>query len=131
MSGGTDPNAVQKTGDTMTGTLNVRSADGSAVVEVTNSTNPGVVSLSQAPNGRANITLTASSGSSATIQGDSAGNMWLVCPILLIDCSNKAQLFSNGQGVDLFLDANADLHVTALSGPNSGKSVNLTVGKWA
>jgi hypothetical protein len=40
---------------------------------------------------------------------------------------------TNSEQVRLHLsgDGNGDLIVTSLSGPNSGKSVNLTVGKWA
>lgn len=135
--GGTDLGAVQKTGDTMTGTLEIAdpTPNGGLKIDWTGGANQKLL-INDAPNGRyVSIDChliairengTALLGTGNWGPGGSSGMITLSvgCGIDLgLGQANEATL-----AIDV---STGDILITAKAGPNAGKSVNLTAGKWA
>jgi hypothetical protein len=64
--------------------------------------------------------------------GDNANRSAKSIAAMLSGAGGASRLFSNsGAQVELSLNPDGDLIVTQTAGPNAGKSVNLTYGRWA
>ena len=169
-TGGTDPAAVRKTGDTMTGQLVVKGDqfDGDPPAQgaflITNAagtdkagiaigkwgsltivgTNPGLNLVN------AGIQLYDGAGNRLALNADPfcvtfAGGSGKT-NITLSNSRNWVSLINNGPDIGIAFDltgpggpltvlkmdsTTGDIIATSTAGPNAGKSVNLTAGKWA
>jgi len=133
----TDPNAVQKTGDTMTGQLVINAAEGLSTTGNVRLTGRG--NILQFDSNISFIQLNSADGSISwqlswngmgipKILGDSAtGDLRLQSGT----ANHGIQITDATVNIALRVTAGGDLVATEISGPNAGKSVNLTSGKWA
>jgi IPT/TIG domain len=118
------PNAVESS----TVNIQVSGAGFSPQSQITWGGYPLTTTFVDAGNLTASVTLGPGSGGVyAVIVTDPIGNSNSVAFQVLA----AVRVFSTQNAVDnLAIDANGDLIITQQTGPNAGKTVNLTYGKW-
>lgn len=117
------PPGVAKTGDTMTGTLNISDPGGAgnAILNVNDGTNNRNIRIFAS-----GIIYINAGGSQTVLGSDGSANLFIG--------SGGGLVLSQGYpaGAKITADTTTgDIIVRAVNGPNAGKSVNLTSGKWA
>jgi hypothetical protein len=131
-----DPTKVNVAGDTMTGTL---TATGTPVMVISDSTHTNTVPITIDGSGRVHFAGHVMIDGSVNGQNFADPNGYSIFdPVAgTIDLYNPAVsaafvgLRTSAVENRLEIDVNGDLFVTQTQGPNIGKKVNLTVGKWA
>lgn len=130
---------VAKSGDTMTGVLTIHSpSTASQLVLTDGSTTNGIYAsgwggvMPQSGGFQVPAGQSFQAGPGATPNITMSNNQLHIYGYAVQDC---VIYFTVGtpspRGNNLYIDANGDMIVNQITGPNSGKSVNLTSGKWA
>lgn len=128
-------NAVQKSGDTMTGTLLINTVDGSGTLTVKDgSLGVGYEQSATLKGTELDFIPYSGNGQRMTLMRATDGGMTSLSIQMGGGAANPAIMLGAGQpDVNVFYtdQTTGDLIVKGLYGPNAGKSVNLTAGKWA
>jgi hypothetical protein len=124
-SGGGGGDSVQKTGDTMTGTLVITSPNGSALLDWENPGTPSSVKIDTAASGWPTLHFSAQ-GVDSMVTADSAGNLKILASELMLGTTGQTLVWQDPGGwLKLQKLDNQDL--VATSSAWSGQ-VNLTNG---